>query len=109
MRLMSHPLFRDVKSCLTSLEHGCTWSREPFFKNDDVSLGIFRRTLSDGRKVFAVADYPDDEEMEPEMVQHICRSLDIELSDVHIKIGDGSIISIRPPPTLPPPPTPSVN
>jgi hypothetical protein len=101
---MAHPSFRHVKKCLTSAEHGCTWSREPFFKNDDVSLGVFRRTAPDGKKVFAVADYDDDEELEPETVQHICRSLEINLADVHITIGDGSVVSVRPPKTSPPPP-----
>jgi hypothetical protein len=101
--MIQAPRFRHVKSCLTSEEHGCTWAREPFFKNDDVSLGIFRRVTKDGRKVFAVADYEDDEELEPEVVQTICRSLELEISSVSIPVGDGSAVSVRPPKTLPPP------
>ena len=100
---ITHPRFKDVRDCLTK-QHGCTWGREPFFKNDDVTLGKFRRTTSDAREVFSVADYDDDAELEPELVQQICRSLEIEISSVHITNRDGEVISVKPPPTPPPPP-----
>jgi len=101
---LTHPCFKDVRDCLTR-EHGCTWDREPFFPSDDVSLGKFRRRTEDGREVFSVADYGDDEELEPEIVQQICHSLEIKIEAVRITNRDGEVISVRPPAT--PPPAPS--
>ncbi len=99
----AHPCFKDVKACLTT-QHGCTWALEEFFKNSDASIGIFRRTTPDGRGLWATADYRDDEELEPETVQQFCRSLELELKDVHITNRDGAVVSVKPPPTRPPPP-----
>lgn len=103
------PSFRAVKECFAR-DHGVSWQKEPMFKNADVDLGKFRRTLPNGREVFTMADYRDDETISPSVVEHWCRLLEIDLAVVHIDCGDGRAVSVRPsrgsnsepPPNLPP-------
>jgi len=94
------PTFRALKEALRA--KGYSWSKEQIFPNDDLSVGIFR-----GIGTFAYADYADDELIEPETIDNICRSLGVDHSDLSVSCPDGREVSVRPAPVMPKGTTPA--
>lgn len=89
------PTFETVTKELA--RHGFALERKQLFPNDDLEILRFRGKTIDGREVFShVADYSDDERIEPEVMGNICRGLGLSPEMLDLDCGDGHRVSMNP-------------
>lgn len=100
------PTFRALKDALR--KRGFDWERRQIFPNEDLYHGVFKGTSDDGRNVSAPADYEDNEQIEPEIVDNICRGLGIDARELVIDCDDGRKVSVRPARRVTPPDRPAL-